>query len=330
MNSHDLDLLVQKFLEGNCTDKEKQFLLQWYANFPSKEADNMDEIGKMLWTELKEKAALNPTEKQNRISHFSTVLKIAASVVLLIGLGVGSYFFISDTNTLQDAAGLISRVNKTGKIEILLLEDGSRISIQPNSEIRYPEHFTKDIREVHLTGEAFFEIAHDETHPFIVHARDVTTKVLGTSFTIKAYENEDVSVLVRTGKVSVTRADGTVNTIAQSEEVLLTPNQQIVYDRTTEKLNVSLAEKPEIVEEVPLLNKRFNKVPVTEIFEALEKAYKIDIQFDEEKMASCRLTTDIINVHDDLYDHVRFICHAIGVKYTVNDLAIVIEGRGCK
>lgn len=332
MNSNDLDQLIQKFLAGNCTYEEKQFLVRWYANLPSEEAGDMDQVGKLIWAELKENA-LGNEEKRHHISHFSATVKIAASIVVLIGLTATGYFIGSNKNKIQrvfDSNRLISRINTSEKTEIVSLEDGSRISLQPNSELNYPEHFTDGLREVSITGEAFFEIAHDKTHPFVVHARDVITKVLGTSFTIRAYADEDVLVQVKTGKVSVTTLKGSIDTLVSNNEVFLTPNQQIVYDKAAEELVVSLAERPEIVEEVPLLNKKFSKAYVAEIFEALETAYKIDIQFNADDMAGCRVTTDFMSGDDDLYDHIRFICHAIGVKYTVHNTSIVIEGQGCK
>ena len=112
MNSNDLSLLIQKFLAGNCTDEEKQFLIQWYTNLPSKEAGDMDQIGKMIWKELRENAIVRPVEKRSKIVHFYTPLKVAASVALLIGLAVVIYFFRGNVNTLENVADSSASVSR--------------------------------------------------------------------------------------------------------------------------------------------------------------------------------------------------------------------------
>jgi hypothetical protein len=73
---------------------------------------------------------------------------------------------------------------------------------------------------------------------------------------------------------------------------------------------------------------RFEEVPVTEIFKALEKAYGVDIEFDEAIFSSCELTTVISS--DDIYSRLNIICDAIGTSYTLKEDRIVIKSSGCK
>src|SRR5690606_40982760 len=80
---------------------------------------------------------------------------------------------------------------------LIILADGSKVTLYPGSEIRYTSDFNIFTREIHLKGEAYFEVASDKNKPFLVYANSVVTKVLGTSFLVKAKENEtDVEVLV--------------------------------------------------------------------------------------------------------------------------------------
>ncbi len=93
--------------------------------------------------------------------------------------------------------------NTSGSVQKVALADGSVVSLEPGSTLRYPEHFGTQ-REVYLTGEAFFNVFRDEKHPFLVYAEDVVTRVLGTSFRVKAYgQGKEVRVAVTSGKVSV-------------------------------------------------------------------------------------------------------------------------------
>jgi transmembrane sensor len=90
--------------------------------------------------------------------------------------------------------------NKTFKV---LLADGSEVWLNTESRLLYPTRFTGNRREVELEGEAFFHVAHDAEHPFIVRTHDVETRVLGTRFNIRAYKGEQPHVTLVSGSVSV-------------------------------------------------------------------------------------------------------------------------------
>ena len=84
--------------------------------------------------------------------------------------------------------------------------DGSIVTLNRNSKLIFPKHFTKNVREVTITGEAFFDVKPNTSKPFIINAGNVQVKVLGTSFNVCAYPGtETVEVVVESGKVQVTR-----------------------------------------------------------------------------------------------------------------------------
>jgi transmembrane sensor len=88
-------------------------------------------------------------------------------------------------------------------IRLLFLPDGTRVWLNENSELEYPSKFLKNERTVTLKGEAFFEVKRDPSRPFVISSGSIKTTVLGTSFNIKAYGNNQPEVNVRTGKVKV-------------------------------------------------------------------------------------------------------------------------------
>ncbi|RYZ95824.1 MAG: hypothetical protein EOP47_25055 [Sphingobacteriaceae bacterium] len=105
--------------------------------------------------------------------------------------------YISPVHTLEVAA-----VN--GNVTHITLGDGTKIWLNGGSKLKYPETFRGKLREITIEGEAFFDVAHDADHPFIVHTGDITTQVLGTSFNIKAYPDEQLlKVDVVSGKVGI-------------------------------------------------------------------------------------------------------------------------------
>lgn len=106
------------------------------------------------------------------------------------------------------------------------LPDGSQVVLQAGSHLDYPSVFNGDKREIYLDGEAWFDIKHDEQKPFIIRSGKVTTTVLGTAFTVRAWKDSStVTVTVNRGKVQV--SDG------QKVLATLTPNEQISFDART-------------------------------------------------------------------------------------------------
>ena len=128
------------------------------------------------------------------------------------------------------------RIN-TGGFYSLTLSDGTRVWLNSETEFVYPVSFGDEEREVRLTGEAFFEVARDTARPFIVTAGDVRTRVLGTSFNIKAYRNDkNVSATLFTGKVEVAPLRDLI------QRVELSPGLQANWDGRSGKMEIQKAD----------------------------------------------------------------------------------------
>ncbi len=164
-------------------------------------------------------------------------IAVAASVaaVLLVGL-----FFTQQpkqTDVAATIAGLEKKQNSKGTKSIIQLADGSKVWLNADSKIQYPPLFSGNTREVYLNGEAFFEVAKNPKKPFIIHLANGTVRVLGTSFNIRAYDNEQtVQTSVATGRVAFIpkyKASG-----KKQDTVFLTPNNKAFYIYNTEKIDV--------------------------------------------------------------------------------------------
>lgn len=119
----------------------------------------------------------------------------------------------------------------TGMEYTLTLSDGTKIYLNAESEINFPVSFRGAQRMVELSGEAYFEVAKDTEHPFVVKTRDLSVKVLGTSFNLRAYENEkEVVTTLAEGKVQV--FDG-----RKFEDII--PGEQVVYEKATRGMRVN-------------------------------------------------------------------------------------------
>lgn len=267
-------------------------------------------------------------------------VRIAAMLVLLAGLGWISWLRHQpkalDYDQLVAAVKIEMRetVNKTAKPLTVSLEDGSRITLDPGSKMSYPTHFSGSQREVFLSGKAFFDIAKDPSKPFFVYSNELVTKVLGTSFTVRSYANEqEVSVAVKTGKVAVfSREDPEVAEKQSSREltgVVIEPNQQVVFVRKTVKITKSLVPEPEVVANAGTApHFEFDETPVSAVFSALQSAYGIDIIYDKNIMDECPITATLTEM--SLYEKLDLICKAVDASYKSIDGRIVVEGKGCR
>lgn len=336
--------ILDRYTKGECTAEEEKLMDEWYEAIGQTSDDeskeNIDEelsTRKLIEADLWSKINPRPVEIETKNPRY--FLRAAAAILLLVTFGSGLYLlldkgglsqqiFALQNNNRVEETKFTSFFNSERQPREITLADGSYVMLKPNSEIRFPEKFNSEKREIHLTGEAFFNVKRDPSRPFLVYANEVVTKVLGTSFNVKAYQNEkEITVAVKTGKVSVYANKD--NTISEGDaSVILTPNQQVIYNRESEQVSKALVEKPEIILPEPTLFKMsYDGAPVTKIFEVLEENYGVDIEFDEDALSNCVLTTSMSD--EGLYERIEIICKAIGAEYTVTDAVISIKSNGC-
>ncbi|MBO9205218.1 MULTISPECIES: FecR family protein [Niastella] len=213
----------------------------------------------------------------------------------------------------------------------IVLSDGSEVVLEKNSRLTYAANFSSGKREVYLEGNAFFNITRNPERPFIVYTQTIVTKVLGTSFYVKAMSSDETaSVVVKTGKVSVFKRENFTSTDAGSptlKGMVVTPNQQVVYDITNEQMNKSLVEKPAIAPQTTY-SFDFDDTPAIEVFNRLQAAYGVPILIDEEVLKTCTIAASLGN--EPFYEKLRIICKIINATYEVIDGTVVINTRGCK
>jgi hypothetical protein len=167
--------------------------------------------------------------------------------------------------------------------------------------------------------------------PFLVYANEVVTRVLGTSFTIRAFDQDpDIEVEVKTGRVSVFTVDSEkeFNRLG-GEPIIVTPNERILYTRKSEILKKYLVDVPAMLPSdfaAPPIQS-FEDAPVQEIFKNLAEAYEIEIVYDKTKFSDCLLTASFSN--ESLYDKIDLICKGIEAEFTIDNGRVIVSGKGC-
>lgn len=231
--------------------------------------------------------------------------------------------FLQKTNNKS-----VEYVNNSDSSQKIILSDSSEVQLEMHSRLTFAA--SKDKRELFLSGNGFFKVAHNPEQPFIVYTQNIVTKVLGTSFYIKAMPGDNTpSVTVRTGKVSVYRTENFTGKDAKPgvlEGMVLTPNQQIVFDVAKSRISKEIVTTP-----LPAKNDDisfdFDATPATKVFQALQNAYGIPILFDEQTIATCSITAALDK--ESFYDKLRIICKIINANYEITDGSIVINATGC-
>lgn len=330
-----------------------QFWQNWLRENPHKR-EELEEAKHLLQAILDEKYVASDAEQQevwtsirrtlqqdkkevNVVRWWNTALAKAAVVLIAIGVSWAVWKFthkpvqLAGSTIEAQAEGMETATNTGNRPTTIVLPDGTSIVLQPESTLHYAKDFSGGLREVYLKGEAFFEVRKDATRPFLVHTNEIVTRVIGTSFTVRNYQDRNIVVQVKTGKVSVFREKNKHDNNAGDslvEGVVLTPNQQVEYEHDKMKLTKSLVENPALLMPVPRLDFEFSDAQVVEVFDLIEEAYGVDIVYDREVMMNCQLNASLSDV--PLNDKINLICKAIHATYEIIDSQIVIYSKGCE
>lgn len=196
--------------------------------------------------------------------------RVAASLLVLLMVG-WVFWYVANPNPLSEpepVSLMIKRTNK-GEKRTVRLPDGTQVKLNSNSVLAYPDVFDPHVRSVRLEGEALFEVTKDADRPFIILSGDVKTQVLGTSFNVRAYDDEPgVTVAVVSGKVKVRGK--------RSSEIFLLPDNVSYYHRSDSSLSTTSQDVNNLIawSNNILL---FHEDPAEEVWKKLENWYGVNI-----------------------------------------------------
>jgi len=192
-----------------------------------------DKIAQLALLRFKYRLAKRQSGKDIRVL-WMKYANIAA--VLIITILSGILLFRQPERGIFSNELYTETVIPLGQKGKVLLSDGTTVTLNSGTKIKYPSVFNDQVREVYLEGEAYFEVARNKSRPFLVHSGKLTVKVLGTSFNLKSYPDENrIETTLVNGSVKILEGrDGRSNEIAT-----LSPNEQAVYDVKKGKILVN-------------------------------------------------------------------------------------------
>ena len=262
------------------------------------------------------RATQTPVAKEIKLNRRSWLTKVAAAAVLL----VGAWFVWNTSNsTLQE----IATTDNTQEIQ---LADNTEVTINRGSDFNYPAQFNSAQRKVELQGEAFFDVARNPEQPFIIQTGNLQVRVLGTSFNIRNYDNEDLAeITVRSGKVEVSTLNG-------EQKWILEANDQLRFDKKEKKVKTS---KDVSLNALAWFNGKlsFQDEKLERVKQAIEHVYNVELEFTNSSVLKCEYTING-NLKEesltDVLEALRLTFEMEAVEQVNSGKYLLKGGRKCK
>jgi transmembrane sensor len=334
--------LLEKYINGECTEAEISLVKKWYQSFEYDD-DYISGISTSEEKELEERiynhilsrignVEEEPIPEKIGYNFFRKWYTIAAAAAIVLFAGV-LFLYQQQKASLLEAADLnakqlVSIANNSNQIYKATLPDNSAVWLSPHSKLTYPGMFSSKSRNVSISGECFFEVTKNTDRPFIITSRSIVTKVWGTSFLVNDNENSNqAEVSVLTGKVSVSikksEDSKQISAKLEKDEVMLYPHQKVIYLLEQHIL------QPQTVAEEPALQiwKRldfsFENKPLKEIIPLLNAKFHVHIKTGDDKLNRYILNADMTGFN--LSDVLEALKKSLNINYEIKTNSIELE-----
>ena len=264
------------------------------------------------WTQITD-SIHNQELAEQKTPRFRYLYYLTAAVFFL-GLISSTVYLLINTD-IEGNVELVEKHTNYGQRLTTVLPDGSKVTLNAGSRISYYENYGKSQRLVNLSGEAYFDIRHNPQVPFITKVGSLETKVLGTTFNIKAYNTDQVEIALESGSVEVVD-------LSKEEQVFLEPGQILRIDSVE-------------FQEIQKYNHReifgwknnylcFTRSSFTDAIENLERWYGVDfVVKDDVKL------DDSWKFHGKFHDKsLAYVLHTLSYpnlfKYEIKDKQVTI------
>ncbi|MCK5135451.1 MAG: DUF4974 domain-containing protein [Bacteroidales bacterium] len=305
-------------------ENKKTFISQkelWYASNISETKLNKTNIAwedfekSIHWEE--EERGFKLQEKDSRY-YVLQVIKVAAVILLLFGFGL-SVLFLQKNRTGNRNNALSEVVTPSGAKEIIELSDGTKVWLNSESRLSYPERFPGDERKVFLSGEAFFNVTVNKRRPFKIETSDLLIQVLGTSFNISSYADDMyIATTLVSGELQISDLKSE-NDISR----FLKPDQRIAFSKESREMKLSYVDvnlytswtSNKIV---------LNNLEFSEVVKRLERWFNVTIEYNDSLFSETRITAKFLN-NESLVDVLDVLKTPGKFNYSVHEKTISIS-----
>lgn len=278
----NIEELLFRYCEGKLSGDERKHVEEWIS--ASKENEELAKtVHELYWAadtlsvmdKVDADKALKKVNGKLVRRKFKTVFLWAerAAAIMFIPL-LSAYLFQIKNSDVAEARMMEIRTNP-GMTTAFVLPDGTNVSLNSGSVLRYPEFFSGDKREVELIGEAFFDVTKDPNKRFVVKTTgDERVEVLGTSFNMEAFPGDSI--------LSTTLLEGKVRFVSDAGSVQMNPGEKLVYNNKTSKAKLTKTNgEAETAWKYGKII--FDNTPFNEVLRMLSKRFNVDFVVKNEK-----------------------------------------------
>jgi transmembrane sensor len=330
--------IISNYLRGELSEEEEIKLNKWLDKKPSNRAHldllsniwrtpiaypeivNMDDEQQKIWDRLQSENGRSLFNKSRSVSLPKIILRYAAVIIVLLGLG---YVFWANSDSevdMQVAVEMIERKTPLGQKSKIHLPDGSTVTLNSGSQLSYSIDFNNNSRKLQLEGEAYFEVAINPNVPFEVFTNDLVITALGTSFNVKAHgDKNNEKIALNTGKVKIECLDTLNNRCIPS---YLKPGFQAFY--SSQDVNISISD---IKDSDPFGWKDgrivFHHATFYEVIEVLSRWYNVEFEIEgalkQDWNYTARFENDIL---ENILESLEF---SEKINYKINGSTVEIK-----
>jgi ferric-dicitrate binding protein FerR (iron transport regulator) len=243
-------------------------------------------------------------------------MKVAATILLLVGLSGSAGYFIS-RSSYQSTKLYTEIIVQKGERSTVVLPDGSTVQLNSDSRLKFLSSFNSGNRHVTLEGEGLFTVKHDESNPFIVETPSFSIEDLGTVFNVSCYLNDQLeTTFLESGKLKIN--------IGNKEGVFLNPNESYSYNKITHESIKTIVQNKRLTD----WTKGFLTVDgetIGELAKKLERKYNIHFVFSDEEAKQHTYTGRIKD--ENLNTVLEALVFASSVKYVREKDTITLSSK---
>ncbi|MFA8436307.1 MAG: FecR family protein [Marinifilaceae bacterium] len=312
LNSEEIQRVESWLKEDEENRKNYEMMVRIWEHAPG--AAVFDSVPvKEDWDKVKLRIRSKGSSKGNG-GTFNFFLKVAAGIALLISLGVAGYYSFFGNRQQIFMVDNLAEISKNQ----ILLSDGTKVTLNVDSRLYYPEEFGRKNRTVKLEGEAYFEVHRNPEKPFIIQHGNTETRVLGTKFNLRAYPQEtEVKVAVTEGKVKLSERKNT------GKHVVLTKDKVGVYHRDTRTMTrLDQLDENFLSWRTGVLN--FRNSSLSKVIKDLKRHYRVDFVVEDiEHVEKLKVSARFEN--QELEDVLNELSLFMGIKFTKKKNFVLVE-----
>lgn len=350
MNNEQLNYqLIARYLADKCSKEEEQIIKEWARKANNKEKleqfkriwdaaenkaqnDGISVHTRDEWNRLQERFAsegtetsatkvrsVNDTFRSTSLHSMTQRVVRVAAIFLLAGLiSVVAYQNWYQPEPAGPAKPVLREIStEKAQRANLTLSDGTHVLLNAGSTVKVPSRFDTELREVYMQGEAYFEVVSNPEKPFVIYSRNSRIEVLGTSFSVRSYDEDgQVRVVVKEGQVSLTSADAN-----NSEEATLAANEVGWYQLDTNTISTAEVEDMQLYMSWRDGYLKFKNEPMENVAKDFERRYGVEVSFDDPEIKQLSLTAYLKS--RSLQNVLDVIATSLDIRYELNDNKII-------